>query len=40
VLQISPHWTRAFVENFLVTCQSDQNLVLPVLDILRIIWPD
>ncbi len=40
LLRLSPHWTRQFVETFFTTCQSEQSLVTPLLDILRIIWPD
>ncbi|MBI2801646.1 MAG: hypothetical protein HYX63_15470 [Gammaproteobacteria bacterium] len=40
VLRGAPHWSREFVETFLVTCQSDHSLVTPLLEILRTIWPD
>ncbi len=40
MVPVTPHWTRQFVETFLVTCQSDQSLVTPLLDILRAVWWD
>jgi adenylate cyclase len=36
----TPHWDRKFVESFLTECQEDKQLLPPVFEILRSVWPD
>ena len=36
--KVAPHWDRSFVENFLMECQEDKALLVPVFEILRSVW--
>jgi adenylate cyclase len=38
--KVAPHWDREFVENFLTECQEDKELLPPVFEILRSVWPN
>jgi adenylate cyclase len=38
--RIVPHWDRNFVESFLTECQEDKELLPPIFEILRSVWPD
>ena len=40
LMKVTPHWDRDFVENFLDECQEDKELLPPVFEILRRVWPD
>ena len=40
LIKVAPHWNREFVEKFLTECQKDKELLPPVFEILRRVWPD